>query len=339
MVDRDGDVADISAPAWCQRLTAHIADLQSQINRIEKRLAKDGVVDAPDLELIAKAKEHLQAAREALIDSGRLSRFTGTSTDRAQANIHEAEVGILRLVPADELLWKGLPVLVQARLHLHPDDLRLQQLEKGSRLLTEQNRELAVGVLHAAYLAEEAERARVRSFTHIVCAATAAMAVIAAGFALFAFLDPDVGARFCFQQNPDDVHSKLNVCPLGDSPSWQGVWFVEFVGLLAAAVAGAVSLRKVRGTSGPYHVTMSLLLLRLPVGALTAVIGLVLISGRFFPGLTALDTSSQIVAWAVAFGILQEAVTRSVDEQGQLLLDNVRTPGRGSETPEGKKKR
>jgi hypothetical protein len=50
-------------------------------------------------------------------------------------------------------------------------------------------------------------------------------------------------------------------------------------------------------------------------------------SGEFFPGLTSLNTSTQIVAWAFAFGILQESVTRAVDRQGQSLLDKVKGPG------------
>ncbi|MDJ1132727.1 hypothetical protein [Streptomyces iconiensis] len=119
---------------------------------------------------------------------------------------------------------------------------------------------------------------------------------------------------------------------MGKKPTWQGVWFIEFVGMLAAHVTGAGSLRKVRGNSSPYHVLINLLLLRLPVGALTALVGVVLLSGKFFPGLNALDTSSQIIAWATAFGVLQEAVTRTIDRQGQHLLENVKAPGR--EQPE-----
>ncbi|GGT03141.1 hypothetical protein GCM10010271_01090 [Streptomyces kurssanovii] len=97
--------------------------------------------------------------------------------------------------------------------------------------------------------------------------------------------------------------------------------------LFAAAVAGAVSLKGVRGTSGPYHVATGLIILRLPVGALTAVAGILLMSGEFLPGLTNLDTSTQVCAWAFAFGVLQESVTRAVDRQGQHLIDNVKAPG------------
>ncbi|WP_234312134.1 hypothetical protein [Streptomyces griseus] len=334
--DDNGDVTEHGNSSWSQRSTAHIADLQGQINRLRNQ------VSDPDTEFLKKAEAHLEAARRSLRRKSRRERFTGHASDKALANIHEAEVAILRILPEADLQWRGLPVLVQARLHLHQDDLRLQHLEQGlgggSGQVTAEQRELLVGTLHAAYQAEEAERAKVRSFTQLVCAATTVMAFIALGFALWALVEPDVGARFCFPENPGDPRSALTVCPLGDEPTWEGVWFIEFVGTLAAAVAGAVSLRQVRGTAGPYHVATALLLLRLPVGALTAVIGVILLSGQFFPGLTGLDTSNQIIGWAIAFGILQEAVTRSVDRQGQLLLENVRTSGRDPEVPGEKRK-
>ncbi|MFJ8107072.1 hypothetical protein [Streptomyces sp. NPDC096132] len=320
--------------SWFQRITAHVADLQGQINRTRRQAHT-----APDEEYLKKADAHLKAAREALRAKGPWEHVTGKAADRACANMHEAEVAVLRLVPESELRWKGLPVLVQARLHLDPEDVRLQQLEevlsRSRAQVAAEDRELLAQTLHAAYQAEEAERAKVRSFTRIVCAATVTMALIAFGFALWALTEEAVGARFCFPRDADDPNAVPTICPLGPKPSWQGVWFVEFSGMLGAAVAGAISLRKARGTSGPYHVTTALLLLRLPVGALTAVIGVILLSGRFFPGLTALDTSTQIIAWAIAFGILQESVTRAVDRQGQFLVENVRAPGRAPERESG----
>jgi hypothetical protein len=188
---------------------------------------------------------------------------------------------------------------------------------------------LLVSTLHAAYQAEEAEWAKVRSFMHIVCAATVMMALIAIGFAIWAFLQSKaIGTNFSFPENPDVLGKEPTICPFGkNKANREGVWLIEFMGMLGAALAGAVALRKVRGTAGPYYVATSLLLLRLPVGALTAVVGIIFLSGRFFPGLTALDTSTQILMWAAAFGVLQETVMQAIDRQGRALLD-VRSPGR-----------
>ena len=63
--------------------------------------------------------------------------------------------------------------------------------------------------------------------------------------------------------------------------------------------------------------------MKLPAGALTAVLGLMLMRGGFIPGLTALDNSPQILAWAVIFGAAQQLFTGLVDRQARDVLDNV----------------
>jgi hypothetical protein len=53
------------------------------------------------------------------------------------------------------------------------------------------------------------------------------------------------------------------------------------------------------------------------------VLGLVLMRGGFVPGLTALDTTPQIIAWAVVFGASQQLFTGMVDRQAQTVLESV----------------
>jgi hypothetical protein len=64
--------------------------------------------------------------------------------------------------------------------------------------------------------------------------------------------------------------------------------------------------------------------LQLPTGAVTAVLGLLLMRGQFLPGLSALDTSGQILAWAIVFGYAQQLFTRFVDQQADTVLNEVR---------------
>jgi hypothetical protein len=54
--------------------------------------------------------------------------------------------------------------------------------------------------------------------------------------------------------------------------------------------------------------------------------------GQFVPGLSALDTSAQILAWALVFGYAQQLFTRLVDQQGQTALDSA---GGASKAPSG----
>jgi hypothetical protein len=71
-------------------------------------------------------------------------------------------------------------------------------------------------------------------------------------------------------------------------------------------------------------VPVALAALKLPTGAATAVLGLLLMRGEFIPGLSALDSSAQIVSWAIVFGYAQQLFTRFVDQQGNTVLDSVR---------------
>ena len=53
--------------------------------------------------------------------------------------------------------------------------------------------------------------------------------------------------------------------------------------------------------------------------------------GEFIPGLSALDSSGQILAWAVLLGYSQQLLTRFVDQRAQTVLENF---GRTTEEKE-----
>jgi hypothetical protein len=89
-----------------------------------------------------------------------------------------------------------------------------------------------------------------------------------------------------------------------------GLLVVELIGLTAAAVATATALRGIRGSSEPYGLPVALATLKLPMGAVTAFLGLL--------------TSAQILAWALVFGYAQQLFTRLVDQQARSVLNTVR---------------
>jgi hypothetical protein len=45
--------------------------------------------------------------------------------------------------------------------------------------------------------------------------------------------------------------------------------------------------------------------------------------GGFVPGLTALDTPAQILAWAIIFGYAQQLFTHMVDTQAHSVLQSA----------------
>ena len=130
----------------------------------------------------------------------------------------------------------------------------------------------------------------------------------------------------CFPANGDGTEGSALNCPTGtDVTANRGsdIVVVALLGLLGGALAAAVSIRNLRGTSTPYDVPVALALLKVPLGAFTAILGLVALQGSFVPGLSALDSQQQILAYALVLGYAQQVFTYSLDRKAQTLLDGL----------------
>jgi hypothetical protein len=211
-----------------------------------------------------------------------------------------------------------------------------------------------VTTVRAASSAALRERVRLRNLRNVVVVTTVLMALLAIGVAVTGFLSPTL-IPLCFV--PEASGEPVVVCPTAQSApfsttpasntqpgtqvehiddatkatvSREDLLVVELVGLTAAAVAAAAVIRRIKGSSERYGLPVALAALKLPTGAITAFLGLLLMRGQFVPGLSALDTSAQILAWALVFGYAQQLFTRLVDQQGQNVLNNVRS----SESPQ-----
>ena len=326
--ESDGNVEGLSRSAMCATVGSHIAHVQVQLNAL-------GELSPESREVRDKARRHLDAAKKEIKKrpwhEGLWRRITKDDVLAAQANVNEAEVELTKLLKGRELKNRVPQILSKAREHLSlgdPDRHRLEEqwdrIDDGRPHLSSKAKGVAAETLHAANTAEQQDKIRVRSFTRILICTIAMLCTLAVGFGVWASLSHDVANLFCF---PSENMVPVRVCPSGRNLADGGdVFLIEFMGMFAAALAGAAALNKMRGNSSPYHVSVLLLLLRLPVGAMSAVLGILLVSGAFFPGLTSLDTGAQIIAWAAAFGILQEAVTRAVDKQGRELLEGLTPP-------------
>jgi len=190
------------------------------------------------------------------------------------------------------------------------------------------------------------EQTRLRSLETVIAITAGAMLLVAVALAVIGSLSPDT-IPLCF--SPEEAGQTRVVCPTEQSGplpvevdrdidiivkatvAWQDILVIEVIGLTAAAVSAASAIRQMRGSSEPHGVPIALALLKLPTGAVTAFLGLLLMRGQFVPGLTALDTSAQILAWAAIFGYAQQLFTRMVDQQAQNVLNDVRGGKKGKE--------
>lgn len=324
--------------AWREQALTRIAELHTLADLVGRRNGADPAAE----DLTNTIHGHLDAARGAAEGRGPRglghlrSWIGGAALERTASNLDAAEADLLRLTPLPDVpaLMPGL--VAHVRGHLGPEDprrMRVDQIVKQGDPpnLDEVDRGTVVGAVRAASSEARREVVRVRSFRNVLLIAATLLALAAGGLAILGIVNPDV-IPLCF--SPGD----RVVCPTGESPlaggggveavtrqtttSWD-IPLIELVGLIAAAVAGAAALSGIKGTSIPFSLPVALALLKLPTGALTAVLGLLLMRGEFIPGLSALDTSGQIVAWAVIFGAAQHLFTRLVDQQAQTILEGV----------------
>ncbi|NRQ34131.1 hypothetical protein HII36_20065 [Nonomuraea sp. NN258] len=306
--------------------------------------------------LTGDIRRHLdQAAAAAEQARNPYRSFTGAAFERVSSNCDAAEAHLLRVAPDGYLLGQLPSLVTHVRRHLAPDDARLLALvriaagrENGPRWtrfgrrvepLGERERTTIVSAVRGASSEAGREQSRVRSFRNVLTITTAFLVLLAVAVGVLGALNP-TAVPLCF--TPERGGEVLVVCPTAQSTlgrvgsphdidevvrataAAQDLVTVEVVGLVAAAIAAATGLRKLRGSSVPFGLPVALAVLKLPTGALTAFLGLLLMRGQFIPGLSALDSSAQVIAWAVIFGYAQQVFTHFVDQQAQNVLNRVR---------------
>ena len=345
-----------TSSAWREDMLTRAHELQS----LESWLSAHPDHVEPSGKLLDAVREHIDAARKTASaeDGDRHKRLwraaTGSSFERTLGNLDAVEVDLLRLAPSSYL--RGALPSIQAHVNrfLSKDDPRRAAVDElasdPSKWDEHHARDVLVTAQHAANTQRRRNLIRLRGFRNTVYIGTVLFLGMATGLALLGYADK-TAIPLCFA--PEAEGEVTLVCPqsetpLGradkikdiDPPIAQGatksdLLLIECIGLLAAALAGGVALRRLKATSTPYAVPLSLIILKLPTGALTAVVGLVLLRADFVPGLSALDTSAQILGWAVVFGIAQQFVTRIADSQASGLLEDVGGRGPAGDRPSG----
>ena len=286
-----------------------------------------------------------------------VSFVTGAAVERVNSQLDAVESDLLRLAP-DPYLRGALPNLrAHVRNHLPDGDPRRERVETVAQEVEASpdeplgalQRDQVLVAVREASLEARREIRRVRSFRNVLLVSALILTLGVAGITVLGVASPG-RVPMCFA--PDNA---MVVCPTTAKPvpqaagpqgqtnvspaqqarvdrlirktasSWD-IPIVEIAGLLAAALASALALRSIQGTSTPYSLPVALAVLKLPSGALTAVLGLWLMRGGFIPGLSALDSSAQILAWAIVFGYAQQLLTRFLDQQANTVLENVGNP-------------
>jgi hypothetical protein len=338
--------------SWREHALTHIEELDDYVDQL---VADEEI--AP--RAATRARIHLEVAQKTAQDKKgdflKQRLANSVHIERVMSHIDAAEAFILRAAPLDHVAAQVPSILNHVRSHLSKDNVQREQAEAiGAAMreqgktklrldinLTERERGTLVAALRAASEEERREIMRVRSFRNvlIVVGLLVGFLVVLLGF-LGAFFYQDVD--ICFNPVEADGGGKI-VCPLNetaytsadsaklaqltnDTATPWDVPAILVIGASAAALSAAVAIRQVKGSSTPYSLPVALAALKIPTGALTALLGLLLLRGQFIPGFSALDFPAQVVAWAVVLGYAQQLLTRMIDQRAQLVLKSVGTP-------------
>jgi hypothetical protein len=282
----------------------------------------DGRVVASTLESV---DAHLRAASAIAFRRSVLSTLSGSGPEVAAAHLDAAEVELLRVAPDSYVRGQAPELQARVARELPLGDPRRATVERMTREteFTLSDREALVAALHAANSEARRQDARVRSFRNALLVAAGMLVAVAAGFAVVGAVNPDL-VPMCFTF-PESATCPTRtavggVDPLARATSDVDIALVELLGVLGGALGAAVSLRALPGTSTPFSVPAALAALKLPTGALTAVLGLLLMRAGFIPGFGSLQHPEEILGWAAVFGVAQQLFTRLVDAQAQSVL-------------------
>jgi hypothetical protein len=259
-----------------------------------------------------------------------LDHWRGLSVVRAYENVHAAETFLVDLLSDDQIRGLVPSVVARAQATLDRDDprrgyvdsLQHEKLDKGVC------RPRIKQAMRAGYDAEDQIFLRIRTFRNLVVKSTVLLFVLMISMVWLIATHPR-SMPLCF-----GTTATAMICPSGDQkpPSPDDIMIVAGLGLLGSAAAAAFSIRGIQGIPTPYDIPVALAFFKLPLGAFTAVTGLLLLGGNFVPGLSNLDNQRQILAYALAFGYAQQLVSRLIDERARSIVS--RLPIAQPKTPE-----
>jgi hypothetical protein len=228
----------------------------------------------------------------------------GREIEQAWSNLHEAEVRLVDLRPRNELKVAAAEALCHGKA-LKTTDPRLVELKKAVAAREPLRMRAAMrSVLRAAHERRDQRSKDARAFRNRLVILSALVLLALVGIIV---LQSRIDTRF--------VPAPTENANMGALPLLAVVMVFGSIGGLISAIPSVARIPRDRS---PFNVPLQQSVLKIVLGALTAVIGVAIVSNS-----TVSDTMPALVALAAAFGAGQQAVTASVDKRAVAVLDNI----------------
>lgn len=249
--------------------------------------------------------------------------------------LHVADEALLAVAPAAMVLARGAEILVQARRWFGAGDPRVQRvstiLERHADdtaehhvRLSRADRYALVSVVHAIHTALDRSYAQARSFRNILILAFLLLLTAVAALILVGLAWP-TSVPLCSVGNP--AVGRLPICPTGrTNPTGGDVALVALIGTIAAGVSAVAAVSSLGSLIDPFHTPIWQGLLKIPIGAFTAVLGVLAVEEGLDAGAGIPTTQGGILFLAFVFGYSQQLFTRMVDARGSRIRAGLAGP-------------
>jgi hypothetical protein len=309
-------------------------------HRLE-RLEVERKIDCQVRVLLDRARD--AARRKEPLPNRFVNWWGGRLIEASYQNLHAAEALIVELYDIDRLIVEAPEAVARVEAGLDRDDPRVVAARSlMARLPSTPLRSARAEMyktIEVGHSAADHSHSRLRGFRNAVLGGAVVIALLLLMFVTYVWANPEK-VPLCFSPSIENSQSTAWVCPTGQTdPPGNGeqpikagttnkhdILVVGLLGLLGGAFSAAVALRNLNLSATPYDVSLALATLKLPLGALTAIGGLIALQGNFVPGLSELDSQGQILAYALVLGYAQQLLTGLLDKRADQLLASV--PGK-----------
>lgn len=234
--------------------------------------------------------------------------WSGSSQERAWLSLHEAEAELDEMLFHPELEAQAHDLLAQAELLLKPGDERVKvvsdALGRADDARARPGPLESVTVAHlsrAVYDAMDRRFAESRACRDRIIGLTL-ISLVALGVVMAAFATNAIPLEV---EGPT-LPSALRVALL-----------VPLFGAIGALIIGIPPLAKVTGTWKPFGLQLYQMLLKVTLGPVFAIVGVMLLQSGLIPGVQPATSMrfSDLLVWALVFGATQQVVTRAIDSR------------------------
>jgi hypothetical protein len=247
--------------------------------------------------------------------------WSGSRVERCWRALHDAEVAV---TAAEPNLAAKLPGLIErVALSLPECDLRRQALVALQPGVppSDTDRTTLVDTLRAAFDVSDEVHAATRALRNKMVVAAVVLGVLNLSFGIVGALRPAFLPMCAL--SPDN--NGRSICASGSgTPGAFDVWLVSLLGAAGASIATVVLLIRRRPSLSPYVLVGYQALIKVLLGAVLAVIGLLALGAGVTAGVTCFRAQATLLLWAVVLGYAQQLGTRLLDNYADRVLDRAR---------------